>query len=185
MEVETDGSIEEEKLEVSTTTLVLQTPFNYFMRVCYVNLKDIMARLTELEENNSSLDFEPPLLQQPFTTKALQSLKLQDLLEKIGIWIEQAEKKLDDKQEELKMIKKRHADILQGLESSEMHIFLAIWTMWGLPGRPYLVNLLLRSETFEQFTNFVTPSLLGLFYMVSKLSCNIYFNIFLQICPLI
>ena len=173
-EVETDGEEEEiegtlEPVSKPNENLVRRTPFNFFMRVCYVTIQDIMMRLTDLQKEKI-LYFEPPLPQPPFTTKSLRYLKFQVLLNNIGVWITQAEKSLGhlDDMVELATIKKRYVDFLESLEGSEMHIFLAIWTMWGIPGRPYMLNLLERSETYEQFTNFVTPSFLGLFYMVRK-----------------
>jgi hypothetical protein len=73
---------------------------------------------------------------------------------------------LNDDQQTISIENTFH-ELREWLENTDMHIFLAAWTLWDKPQHPYIVNFLMRANDLESFRMLLTEEFLGTFYMVS------------------
>jgi len=147
----------------------LWNPFNYFVEYTFKGfakvVQEIHGLLIDEEFCNSDIPFpSTPLPAHPLTVDAL--LKIGDLQLVLDIfcgYIRILKSINNIKTVDLEGVYK---DLRRSLESTEMHAFLAAWTLWSRPEQPYIVNFLLRSLDLKLFHMILSEEFLGTFYMV-------------------
>jgi predicted component of viral defense system (DUF524 family) len=87
---------------------------------------------------------------------------LQEVFEIINEWTGEAVELSLDATKVIKLTK----DFTNFLETTQMHIFLAAWTLWSGYQEPYIVDIFKRAPTLAAFQMIVTEDFVGLFYMV-------------------
>ena len=105
-----------------------------------------------------------------FLRSLLHLGNLQTVLKYIEGWIFEAERfgyGVND-------LKTTYSELGRELQSSEMHIFLACWTLWDFEGTPRIIDLLMRTPTLKSFLSMVSPKYLGTIYLVSRMINNFF-----------
>ena len=73
---------------------------------------------------------------------------------------------VEDVKDDFNQLEVAFKNLRRFLEHTDMHVFLAAWTLWDRPDQPYIVNFLMRAKTVNQFHMLLTEEFLGTFYMV-------------------
>jgi len=154
-------------------TGVSYNPFVHFIRRSFQFLKDILENIRDLTHVLPA-DMESPKvpLSKPVTLHALiGNGPFNKLLESIHAWLSLAKK--SSNAIGIKKVEEKFTDFCHFLETTEMHIFIAAWTLWESVGHKYFVDILRRFSTLAQFQMLLTEDFLGTFYMVIVISNNL------------
>jgi hypothetical protein len=147
-------------------------PFIHFIRRSFQFLKDILEDICDLTHLLPAEMESPTLPSKPVTLHALiGNASLIKLLESIHGWLSLAKK--SSNAIGIKKVDEKFTDFRQFLETTEMHIFIAAWTLWESVGHKYFVDILRRFSTLAQFQMLLTEEFLGTFYMVIVISNNL------------
>jgi hypothetical protein len=158
---------------IDTEDNCVHNPFLSFIRSSQRNLQNLLLevnklrevmRLTDSEDVNRSI-LEKELPENGTVEKLLlQMHPLSKLLSEIAKWIQFAKgKQLAVGEAEKQLLHTR-----QFFETTQMHIFLAAWTLWDFPGQPYFVDILRHMNTLAEYQMLLTEDFLGTFYMVRQ-----------------
>ena len=145
-------------------------PFMHFIRASQNHLQDLISEVKKLKDLMTLTDLElvnRTVLEKEIPEKGtvekllLQKQSLSKLLHEISKWILFAKRsKLTVNDAEKKLLIAR-----QFFEKTQMHVFLAAWTLWDLPGQPYFVDILRHMHTLAEYQMLLTEDFLGAFYM--------------------
>jgi hypothetical protein len=103
-----------------------------------------------------------------FLTTLLKLGDLHTVMNYIEGWILEAERG----RHEVSIIKNTFCELGRELQSSEMHIFLACWTLWDIEGAPRVIDFLHRTPTIKSFLLLLSAKYLGTIYFVSDIIEN-------------
>ena len=147
-----------------------------FFKLLYYFVLFLNELQSRLAAGGSSFQNLPLISSMNNTTNSqfLRSLlhlgNLQTVLKCIEGWILEAERfgyGVND-------LKTTYSELGRELQSSEMHIFLACWTLWDFEGTPRIIDLLMRTPTLKSFLSMVSPKYLGTIYLVSRMINNFF-----------
>ena len=177
------GKCQEDENSFSTIRIVLDendnclNPFNWFISKTHHQLEKVFQAINAILEknlveedafkeitNNFAIKFPSS---KPLNIETLMKLgDFEFVLDFLCGYASILKKHFNDDQHTISIENTFH-ELREWLEISDMHIFLAAWTLWDKPQQPYIVNFLMRANDLESFRMLLTEEFLGSFYMVS------------------
>jgi hypothetical protein len=153
-------------------------PFNWLVSETFDLINEVLARIYKLLEQGplSITDRQKwnfPKTELPSLPLTINSLckvgDLQFVLDLLCGYISSLKQMLAPTVEDagnFNQLEASFKNLRRFLEHTDMHLFLAAWTLWDRPEQPYIVNFLMRAQSVHQFHMLLTEEFLGTFYMV-------------------
>jgi hypothetical protein len=155
-----------EKSSPNSDVPVPHNPYLFFIRRSYEYLNGIMMEFVNFKTISAEFPGKKCKKQIPSEDVLISELfdlgNLQEVVEIINEWTGKAVELSLDSTKVIKLTK----EFIYFLETTQMHIFLAAWTLWSGYQEPYIVDIIKRAPTLAAFQMIVTEDFVGLFYMV-------------------